>query len=28
VMPVDPGEPKMMKFWLYTPFLYPFRYVY
>jgi len=27
-MPVDPGEPKMMKFWLYTPFFYPFRYVY
>lgn len=28
VMPVDPGEPKMMKFWFYTPFFYPFRYVY
>lgn len=28
VMPVNPGEPKMLKFWLYTPFLYPYRYVY
>ncbi|MCS6907586.1 MAG: hypothetical protein RML93_06875 [Anaerolineales bacterium] len=28
VIPVNPGEPKMMKFWLYTPFFYPYRFVY
>lgn len=28
VPPVDPGEPKMMKFWIYTRFLYPYRFVY
>lgn len=28
VMPVNSGEPTMMKFWFYTPFFYPYRFVY
>lgn len=28
VIPVNPGEPTMMKFWIYTRFLYPYKFVY